>query len=389
MIGLLWLLNLAAAATPDEAVRAALAQDPAIAMAEARVERARGALAGTGFFLENPSIDAGFAVVGSRLELGLSQSLSLGGEGIQARGAARAEGDAARWALVRTRLEVAASARLAWIQVVEAEGVLAFHAADLDSAGRLRELAELRLSAGDGTVLELRLARLEEAAAVGAWLEADRSLREVRALFAAQTGLDMAEPVEGDPLAAAPWTEVAPGDSRADVAAAEASEDAARHAVAAAKAGRVPELSVGAFVEQDPDGLLVGPTVGLELPLWRHNETEVGEARAAQIEAEASTRALRARAGSEQKAAAAQQASILRAAQILGDVPPEELTTTLAELELAYRSGELSMADVLVLRGRFRAGQLAWFDARATIARARIDAALAVEAETLLLPAGP
>lgn len=383
MIGLLWLLNLAAAATPDEAVRAALAQDPAIAMAEARVERARGALTGTGFFLENPSIDAGFAVVGSRLELGLSQSLSLGGEGIQARGAARAEGDAARWALVRTRLEVAASARLAWIQVVEAEGVLAFHAADLDSAGRLRELAELRLSAGDGTVLELRLARLEEAAAVGAWLEADRSLREVRAHFAAQTGLDMAEP--GDPLAAAPWTEVEPGDSRADVASAEAAEDAARRTVAAAKAGRVPELRLGAFVEQEPGGLLVGPTVGLELPFWRHNEAAVGEARAAQIEAEARTRSLRARAGSEQQAAAAQQASALRAAQILGDVPPEDMATTLAELEAAYRSGELSMADVLVLRGRFRAGQLAWFEARATLARARIDAALAAEAEPLLI----
>ena len=284
-------------------------------------------------------------------------------------------------------MEAAAAARQLWIRVVVADGILELCLADLESAGRLREIAAARLAAGEGATLDLSLARFEEAAAVALWLDAESEARAARADFAARTGLGSAERVAGDPLEAAPWTEVGEGRPRSDVAAAEAHVEAARRSVAAARAGRVPDLTLGGFYEREEGRTVAGPTVGIEVPLWRHNEATVGEANATLIEAEAAAAATRARADAEAVVLEAQRAPTARALQLLADMQHDALGATLGEVEHAYAAGELGLADVLLLRGRLRDGQRAWLEVRAAVARSRVEVALAMEAEELLVSA--
>lgn len=377
---ILLMLSLANAATPDEAVRGAIAHDPRVAAAEGRLAAARGAVRGTGLFLENPTVEVG--VGASRLDVSGSQRVPLGGEGVLARGAARMEVEAAEAGVERARLEAAAEARRGWARVVVVDAVRTASESQVRSATRLREAAEARLASGDVADLDVRLARFEEAAAVATWLHDERAARSARADFAALTGFGVAEPVAGDPLDAAPWTASGEGKGRADVRAANAGVEAARRSLAAARAGALPDLTVGAFYERDGDRSVAGPRIGLEVPLWRHNQTAVGSARGRLVEAEAVAAATGARAEAEQ--AAGQRVPVERAAALIGSLPRGDADTALADVERAYAVGELGLAEVLVVRGRILAGQRAWFEARGAVAEARIDAALAGEAGELV-----
>jgi len=57
LLATLGLCGTAAAMTPDEAVTAALAHDPALAASEARVEAGKGALSGASWLRHNPQIN--------------------------------------------------------------------------------------------------------------------------------------------------------------------------------------------------------------------------------------------------------------------------------------------------------------------------------------------
>ncbi|MFZ5475297.1 MAG: TolC family protein, partial [Myxococcota bacterium] len=154
----MWLLVSAALAlTPDEAVRAALANDPALAEAEARLEAARGERAASRWLRNNPEVSG--KIGEARLELQASQAISLTGEGLAAGRAARAEVDGAEATLARARLVAAADVRRAYVRAVVAEADLVVSASERETASRVRAAAETRLSAGDAPELEARLAR--------------------------------------------------------------------------------------------------------------------------------------------------------------------------------------------------------------------------------------
>ncbi len=379
LIATLFLGGMALAMTPAEAVTAALAHDPALAAAEARVVAGNGALTGASWLRHNPQISGRAGT--ERLELEASQAVSLSGEGISAARSARASLDAAEAARDRARLVTAADARRAWLRAAVAESEVEIATDELAGATRLRAAASSRVAAGESADFEVRLARLEEARAVGLMLRARATLAEARATLAAITG-DPAAVAQGDPLAAAP----SPGTAgvRDDVRAAGATVDAARAALARERAATVPAVEIGVFYERDAGRTVVGPTLGVEVPLWQRNPAGRESARGDLARAESEAVSLSARATAEQRASSEQMRDLEPLAALLGDDPAGDATAVLVGIEVAWRTGELDIAEVTLLRARALEGRRAWVEARAAVAEARIAAALAEGTATLI-----
>lgn len=380
---ILLLATLASAMTPQEAVVAALAHDPALAAAQAGVEAAKGTLASSSWLRENPRVSG--RIGDELLELAASQSLSLSGEGLAAAQSARAAVDSAEAARDRVRLVTAAEARRAWIRVAVAHSEVEIAADELAGADRMREAAEKRLSVGDAAEFELRLARLEVARAVGLLLRGRASLSESTAALAALTG-DATASAQGDPLAAAP----PPGDGdghddlRDDVRAAESALDAARLALARERAATIPSVEIGVFYETDAGRTALGPTLGVELPLWQRNAAGRGMARGELLVAEAELLSIEARVAAERSVSAARVRDLAPLAALLGDDPAGDAAAVLAGIDVAWRAGEFGIAEATLLRARALDGRRAWVEARAEVAEARIAAALAEGVATLI-----
>ncbi|MSQ04259.1 MAG: hypothetical protein EXR71_20630 [Myxococcales bacterium] len=375
---ILLLATMAAAMTPGEAVSAALVHDPVLAAAEARVEAGEGALAGASWLRHNPRVSG--RVGDERLELEASQAVSLSGEGLAAARSARASLDSVEAARDRARLVTAAEARRAWLRAAVAQSEVEIASDELAGATRLREAAEKRVAAGEAAEFELRLARLEEARAVGLVLHARTSLAEAKATLAAITG-DPAATAQGDPLAAAP----PPGAAgvRDDVRAAEAATDAARAALARERAATVPAIEIGVFYEDDAGRAVVGPTLGVEVPLWQRNPAGRGSARGDLLRAQSEAASTSARATAEQAASSERMRDLEPLAALLGDDPAADAAAVLSGVEVAWRAGELDIAEATLLRARALDGRRAWVEARAAVAEARIAAALAEGTDAL------
>ncbi len=377
----------AAPLSPDDAVRAALQHDPTLGHAEADLLAAKGALRASSGPRQNPHFEARAA--GSYLEVEAVQPLSLTGEGFAASRSARAERDAAELSLGRARLETAARARLAWADAAVASGRARLSSQALDLATRLREATEARVAAGEAPVLDLRLARLEEAKAAAGHLDARAQESDALRTLAHVTGLAADDvDAEGDPLDASPA--VSPSEQaqaagvRSDVAAADRRVDAARAAVGRERAAVFPAVELGAFYERDGDFTQVGPIVGVEVPLWQQNQGGVSSARAELLAAEREAEAIRARAAAERVTSERSLAEMDSTSVVLGQGLADEAAEALASIDAGYRAGELDLLQTVLLRAEVVNGLDAILNARGAIAAARIDYLLAAENGSLI-----
>ncbi len=385
----LFLSTASAAVSADETVKLALEHDPALAAAAAEIESASGDLRAASGILLNPQLEVGVlfgdpqsAAGLARMEGQFMQPIPVSGAGRHGTRSARARAEGAEAALSRARLQAAARARQAFLRRALAEAELSITAQNLAGATRLREATAARLAAGDAPELDLQLARLEEASAVAAWLSAVSEVRAARVVWAALTGLDVSEAIEADPLTAAPSL-TGEGGSRSDIAAAEAQVRSARAGVARARAVGLPPLQIGVFAEVDASQFAVGPKLSVPLPFKNQNLRAVGNARGALLQAEAELAATTARAQAEQNSAVGELDAAARAVEVLGDELPE-IGAAHAAIERGYVGGQFDLGQVLLLRARVIEGERGWYGARAAIARARIEAALARELPSLL-----
>ena len=384
MLTFLLLITSADAAdlTPADAVRLALANDPGLAARRADVDAAAGLRRESGFLRHNPEVDLSVSTDGTRLTGSVVQPLSVTGEGFSASRSARAGLESAEAAAERGRFETAATTRRAYARAVVAREQLRFAEADRELLARLRAVAEARLAAGEGVDLDLRLARLEEARAMAAWLDAQEEASAADADLAALIGTTPEE-LARDPLVAGPG-EPGGGSPRSDLVATEAATRAARAALARERAAVLPAIGVGAFYEADGGSAIFGPALTVEVPLWNRNQSGVGAARGNLGLAEAQQASTAARAATEE-ARATERLKV--AEESLTTLAPDiaaEAGPALQAIEALFTSGEANLSDTLLLRSRVVEGQRAWVDARAAVAVARIDVALARQSESLL-----
>ena len=371
--------------TADEAVRAALACSPDLASAQADLDTARAQLRQDRLLLGNPEVGASASLTTPKQSLDISQPLSLTGEGWRARTADRAFVEAAALALTRGRLTLARETRGAWALAVVANDRAELATDALTLATQLRDGVEKRKARGDASDLDLRLVRLSEASAAGAWLEARRALDESRENLVRLVGPTVAR-LPKDPLAAAPSPTTAVS-ARSDLAAADARVRAAEAALARARAASFPAIRLGAFVERDGADLAAGPSLGLEIPLWNRNQADIaertGESRIAQAEADE----LHAVATVEATQAAALASDAETVAALGSTALLDDAHAALTEVDAAYRAGELDLADAIQLRNEVIDGETAVLDVAAQVVEARLDLLLATE-DPALLPEG-
>ena len=108
----------AAMLTPDDVVRAALANDPALASRIADVDAAVGVRRESLLFQHNPELDTLVSTDGDRYAGTVVQRLSISGEGFNASRSASAAVDAAEASAERARFETAANARRTYARAV-------------------------------------------------------------------------------------------------------------------------------------------------------------------------------------------------------------------------------------------------------------------------------
>ncbi len=391
---MLWVLAAATLATAlpavpvDDAVRAALDHDPALAAAKAEVEAAGGDLRASRGVQYNPEIELGVLFGGPpgstpRVEAQVMQPIPVSGEARHASRSARSRLESATAGLHRARLETAARARRVFLRRVVAAAGLRIAEQELAGASGLLQAAQARFAAGDVAMLDVQLARLEEAGAVAAWLEADAEATAARVGWAALTGLPTDGAVVTDPLAAAPALNEQGPEVRSDVAAAGAALVSAKAAVAREQSAGLPPIEIGAFVEGEAGLVFAGPRISLSLPVRNQNQRGIGAAQALLGRAQADVQALTAQAAAERASAAGAVESLERAVELLGDELPEA-GAALVGVQRGYEVGEFDMGQVLLLRARIASGERGWYTARAAVAEGRIKVALARELSTLL-----
>ncbi len=382
LLTLLTSLATAAVMTPDDAVRAALASDPALAARRADVDAAAGMRSSGRFLGHNPEVEVSFSDDRSRLTGSVTQPLSITGEGLFAFRSAGASLRAARAAVDRGRFETAATTRRAYARAVLGRELVRLAEDDRALLARLREVAEARMAAGEGVDLDLRLARLEQARALSAWLDAHAQASESDVDLAALIGMTPGDMVR-DPLVAAP-VELGDGAPRSDLIATKAATRAARSALSRERAAMLPAVGLGISYERDAGRDVFGPTVALQVPLWNRNQSGIGAARGNLKLAEAVERSTAARAATEELRAAER---LRIAEESLSTLVPDisaEAAPALRTIERLFASGEANLSETLLMRSRVVEGERAWLEARAAVAVARIEVALSRQSASLL-----
>jgi cobalt-zinc-cadmium efflux system outer membrane protein len=261
------------------------------------------------------------------------------------------------------------------------EVTLAYHAASVArEVARLAEqvvafseevtrVARRRLDAGDGTVIELRVAEAELAQARGAQLDAARALRVARLELAELTGWSIESPPQVSAALPSPrpvpplaFFARAASEHHPELRARRASVLEARARVELADREAWPTPTFGVQVAREgsagsPANYIVLGTVGFALPLWQQHQGERARRRVdldvARAEEEAAARAILARLA---RAHAELEVAVERVGLARAGVLPA-LEESLTLLQRGFDAGELPLFEVSFARERFLAAQ--------------------------------
>ena len=322
---------------------------------------------------------------GARAELGVGQPLSLSGEGWHARRALRFSVDATGASVDRTRRELAAAVRVAYVDAVIASGVVQVAQEGSELAARLRFAVRRKHEEGEASTLDLRLARLAEVQAATRLLESRRQEADaLRALSALVLTPVSAEDLAEDPLTAAPAVEGAGDIERADVLSAEAALEAAHADLRRARAATIPPLTFGVGVDIEDGTALVGPSVGVTLPLFDRHQTGRARAVGAVDIAEGCLASLRAVADTEQDTSRARLEEAEAAAGAVAGSGIDEARAALASIESGVLAGEIDLPAAVLLQSQVLDGEAAVVTLRGLLADARIDRLLALDDDALI-----
>jgi cobalt-zinc-cadmium efflux system outer membrane protein len=317
---------------------------------------------------------------GPEMVLTVQQDVSMRGLGAARRKAAEWAARAAATDLERARIEAAATAALAWVDLLEAQGLLHLRTTAAEDASRLERIAEIRVTSGVATAVERSLARAEVGAARLAVLDAEGRATEARLALAHATGAAMDRPLTA--AGRLEDTDESTIDGRAvvdglgrhpSVRAAEArvSLAAAEGSVVRASAG--PTFSVGATMWREGSGdHAAAAIVSVPLPFFDPARHDVG--RQDLVAEAARSRAARLRSELERETRLAlhdhEHARAVRAQIRDGVVQPTR--SALDTAMKAYSAGTSDLGVVLLARRAALAAEERLVSAMADVWRADI-----------------
>jgi len=348
--------------TLERALALARERAPSILSAGARIEEARGRLAGAAILLrENPVLEGGagrrYSDTGDTLEaeVGIRQGFELGGQR-RAR-VAEAESGIARASAARddSLRRLLAEAAGAFYRALHAEESLRLAETAEGVATEVARIAEARHRAEDVPILDVNVSRaaLARARSEGRGAQAARAiaLGELRVLL----GMEAAEAMQvagdlrdrrrfdlADLLARA--------QERADLRALEAKLEGAEAELRLARGEAWPDVGLGArYVRDERDDVVLG-LLSLELPIFdrvQGRRAEAGaRARRLRLELDAARRA----ADVEVQTAFVVHAERAKAAEELEASALPLLDENESLARRSYEAGEMALAEFLLVR---------------------------------------
>lgn len=364
-----------------DVVALARRQAPAVRLADADVDVARGRRAGARVLVaDNPVLSGG---VGSRWgaerttdrELSLAVPIELGGQRRKRTAAADADIRVAEASARDVERQVAGAAAAAYFEVLFAREVVALAEERRALAQKLVETARERKRAGDATEFEVNLAEGELSRARSGVASAMRRVATARTRLATLLGLDSMEGVAlvGE-LDDRSFVDVdgagAGAGDRSDVQVARARVSAAGADVELADARRWPALSFQVtYAHEESDDIAFGG-LAITLPIFDRGQGERASARAerhrAALELDLTERA----ASAELEGARAAYAAAVAAVDELKD---SALPLAIENERMArdsYAAGKIELAAMLVVRREA-------LDTRAEYLERLLEAALA------------
>lgn len=381
----------------EPAVARGLAVSPAVAAAEGAVRAPRGLRAEARWpFPNNPALEygrvrrqTGGATLYDR-EWAVTQEIEIAGQWAWRGSAASALVQSAEARAEDARRITALEVRRAYAALAVAERRVTLTDSAAAFAERLAGFARRQFEAGEANRLEWNAAVLEAARVRSA---AERAQAEAAAAAANLARL-LALPPDSMPrttaLPAIPelrWASdsalIAVANARRyDLRASEALRRSADRTATAARLSLVPNLTVAALGGREAgNDRLFGVALGLRVPLFHRQQAGIGAAQAERAAARAELAATERAVRAEVLAAAARflraRAAERRFATEILRAATENVTLT----ERALAEGEVSLTDVLILRGTAVNAQLEYLDVLRDASEAwfELAAALAVE----------
>ena len=371
--------------TFQQALTMARERAPRVAVARARIDEARGRLAGAQVrFRDNPVIDAS---VGPRwldtgavtdYDFGLSQTFELGNR----RGAriAAAEAGVARESAVSdaTIRQLVRDVAVAYVRTLLAQTRIDVLRAAETVAKEAFDVTDRRFRAGDVAVLDVNVARGSAARAASQTraAEAERAaaLGELKALLAWSEGVDP-QPVGNlnDLIRAGLDVQPVALSERPEVQGLVAEAAEARADVRLGQAFKKPDLGFGVRLKRDEGNQGAAGVFSIAIPVFNAGQEQVATSTARQRRAELERTAVMSELDLRARATRATFTLRLSATEPL----ERDVLPGLEENErLARRSfevGELSLPDLLVIRREFVDTRLQYVEALADAALASID----------------
>lgn len=388
-----WLPGGSASARPVTLLDAlALAEkSPELAVAATEIEEARGNLEQAGKYTYNPVLGGSAGPVyasGSNrvydFQIGLSQSIELGGKRAARERVAAAERDAAVEDYAATRVVLRAEVRRAFHRALVSDSRVGVASENEAWARQFQEAARERLRLGAATQTEVNVAVASLGRAIAAKKEAERDRLLARQALSEALGLRGADleptgemPSFTDPPANEEAAVAAALSARRDLAAAARVRIARAADVDLADALATPDPDVSAsWVHSGVDesnAVIIG--LGVSLPIWNRNQGSRAAARAARHRATIELEAFRAAVDRDVRIAIRRYRSATEAVRAFD----QQVVGTLAEnLTLARETlaaGKLGLLEINNVRRDLVESQLTYL---AAIAEA-IDARAALE----------
>ena len=320
---------------------------------------------------------------GSGLELGggVAQDLSVRGLGDARRHAADAVTQAAHTTVERARLEGAGMAVLAWLDVIEAQQLLALRVTSRNDAIEIERVATARAARGVSLPIEVSLAAAEVGAAQLAEQDAEGRVVEARAALKYALGLPPSPDVVATGELDAEDAEAAPAPARRDHPA--AAEARAHAALAEADARLVraiatPPLTVGLNYAREGTGeQYLTATVTFPLPLLDPSRFDAARQRGNVLTAEARAVRVRAELARDDALTLHDRAHTREVRDTLRTRVIGPLGEAVRLARASYQSGTQDATSLLLLRQRLVAVQEQLGHAVAEVQRADVRSAVA------------
>lgn len=381
--------------TLASALEIANASSPVLAAATARAEEASAELTQAALLVaDNPALTAsrgrrsalsGGGSFEPEFEIGLEQQLEIAGQRGKRMGVARASVAATRAESDNARRVVELAVATTFYDGLAAAERVRLTEQNEEVASRLFDLAQRRLSAGIGTPLEVNAATVRLAEARRLRLTAVAEERAAFLRLVSHLGAELSETteLEGELPDAAPPVLEATVVSRAlaqrpDLVAAARRLEAAESSIRLAGAEGWPDVSIMASLAREEGAELV--SAGLRIPLAVFNRNQGGRqaATAVRERTEAQREAIRMEVNADARVAVTLYEQARAGVQLYDTEVLVAMEESADLMQFAVESGELGVADVLVVQAELLTGQMGYVEARLALATtsARLRAAI-------------